>query len=257
MSLLRSIETRIATLVEGTFGKVFRSGVQPVELARRLTGEMDDHQRATMHQVFVPNTYEVYLSTPDHERFSEVESALATELSEYLAEHARRRGYALASRPRVKIIADSDLDLGSFGILAKTDTGSASAPAIGGAAVPVIAEAASPDLTPPTPVEATSIAPPPDPEPIELAVEGKRVRVDLTTEKLSLGRGKANDVVLQDSSVSRAHAEVLRRGASFVIRDLGSTNGVMVNGSKVVESKILPGDQVLLGSAPITVHGAS
>ena len=75
MSVLRNLETKLADLVEGGFGRVFRSGVQPVELARRLTKEMDDHQRATMREVYVPNAYEVYLSQADHDQFAD---ALAT-----------------------------------------------------------------------------------------------------------------------------------------------------------------------------------
>lgn len=246
MSLLRSIESRLTSLVEGAFGKVFRSGVQPVELARRLTGEMDDHQRPTMHQVFVPNAYDVFLSTADHSRYADVEGALTAELAEYLAEHARRRGYALATRPRVRFHHDADLDLGSFGIRVQTESVSATI------------EPAASSAAPSTPVaaETTAIAPAPDPAPLELEVAGTRHRIDTSCTPFTLGRGKANAVVVSDSSVSRTHAEISRRGPVFVIRDLDSTNGLMANGSQVTEHSLAVGDRILLGSATLVVHAS-
>src|SRR4051794_19152960 len=101
MSVLRSIESRLARIVEGAFGRAFRSHVQPAELARRLTRVMDDNQQATLRNVYVPHEYEVYLSPDDARQLRSAQAALATELAEFLAEHARREGYALASRPHV------------------------------------------------------------------------------------------------------------------------------------------------------------
>src|ERR687893_2147528 len=116
MSVLRSIEHRIESLVEGVFGRAFRAHVQPVELARKLAKEMDDHKTVSISRVYVPNEYVLYLSPTDREQFSSYEDSLLTELSDYLSEHARREGYALLSTPRVLLEEDGDLPLGSFGI---------------------------------------------------------------------------------------------------------------------------------------------
>ena len=62
MSVLRSIEQKIEGLFEGMFGRAFRTHVQPVELARKLAKEMDEHRTISVSRVYVPNEYSVYLS---------------------------------------------------------------------------------------------------------------------------------------------------------------------------------------------------
>src|SRR5277367_3362995 len=93
MSVLRSIESKLESLFEGVFGRAFRANVQPVELARKLVKEMDDHRNVSVSKVYVPNEYTIYLSLGDHEQFSDYEESLRDELQEYLAEHARREHY--------------------------------------------------------------------------------------------------------------------------------------------------------------------
>ena len=100
MSLLRSIESKLESLFEGVFGRAFRANVQPVELARKLAKEMDEHRNVSVSRVYVPNEYTIYLSTADREQFSSYEESLRDELQDYLAEHARRENYALLSRRR-------------------------------------------------------------------------------------------------------------------------------------------------------------
>src|SRR6185312_8398651 len=114
MSVLRSIESKLESLFEGVFGRAFRTNVQPVELARKLVKEMDDHRNVSVSRVYVPNEYTVYLSAGDHEQFASYETQLRGELADYLAEHARRESYALLSPPRVQLEVDDDLDLGVF-----------------------------------------------------------------------------------------------------------------------------------------------
>ena len=116
MSVLRNLETKLADLVEGTFGRVFRSEVRPVELARKLAREMDEHKTVSVSRTYVPNEYLVWLSPEDRERFEEVEGSLIEELSGYLLEHARRERLALLSRPQIEFRTDERLALGEFGI---------------------------------------------------------------------------------------------------------------------------------------------
>src|SRR5437016_1245305 len=116
MSVLRSIENKIARLVEGTFNRAFRSEVRPVEIARRLAREMEEHKSLSISRTYVPNEYHVFLSPRDRERFNAYESALAAELAAYLLEHARRERLALLSRPVIEFETDDRLGLGEFGI---------------------------------------------------------------------------------------------------------------------------------------------
>src|SRR6185436_5988208 len=119
MSVLRSLESKIAGLVEGTFGRVFRSEVRPVELARKLTREMDQHKTVSVSRTYVPNEYVVWLSPEDRERYDGVERSVIDELSAYLLEHARRERLALVSTPQIEFRTDDELSLGEFGIQAR------------------------------------------------------------------------------------------------------------------------------------------
>ncbi len=109
--------------MEGLFGRTFRSSVQPVELARKLAKEMDDHRTISIHRVYVPNTYTVYLNPADREQFAAYETQMCNELAEYLVEHARREGYSTATRPVVLLESEPDLAVGMFGIAVGADEG--------------------------------------------------------------------------------------------------------------------------------------
>ena len=114
--VLRAIEQKIEALFEGIFGRAFRTNVQPVELARKLAKEMDDHRTISVSRVYVPNEYAIYLSQSDRVQFEGYEANLRNELQEYLAEHARREQYALLTTPHVSFETDGDLEVGEFGI---------------------------------------------------------------------------------------------------------------------------------------------
>src|SRR4051794_13403524 len=128
MSVLRSLEEKIAGLVEGTFGRVFRSEVRPVELARKLAKEMDEHRTVSVSRTYVPNEYVVWLSPPDRERYEGVEQSVIDELGGYLLEHAPREKLALVSRPQIEFRTDDRLSLGEFGIQARMVQPEAAAP---------------------------------------------------------------------------------------------------------------------------------
>ena len=120
---LRNIEQKIEGVVEKTFGRMFRSTLQPVELARRLAREMEDHKTVSVSRVYVPNQYTVYLSPADRRQFSSYESALVLELGSYLEAHARSEGLSLLSMPRIRLETDSDLRPGEFGPRAQPGDG--------------------------------------------------------------------------------------------------------------------------------------
>src|SRR5688572_9361219 len=119
MSVLRNLEAKLGGIVEGAFGRAFKTSVQPVELAHKLAKEMEDNQMVSVSRVYVPNHYRVFLSSRDREQFSSYEPALRKELSDYLLEHARQERLALTSRPQVEFHTDDRLELGEFGIQAQ------------------------------------------------------------------------------------------------------------------------------------------
>src|SRR5271168_1726626 len=119
MNPLKSVETMIASLVEGTFGRIFRTEVRPMELARKLAREMDAHRTVSVSRVYVPNEYSVWLSPADRERYEGVEHEVIDELCAYLLEHARREDLIMASPPYISFHTDERLSLGEFGIQAR------------------------------------------------------------------------------------------------------------------------------------------
>src|ERR1700693_141785 len=119
MNLLKSVETTIANLVEGAFGRMFRSEVRPMELARKLAREMDEHRTSSVSRVYVPNEYSVWLSPQDRARYEGVEHEVIDELCGYLLEHARREELILASSPSIAFYTDEALSPGESGTRAR------------------------------------------------------------------------------------------------------------------------------------------
>jgi FHA domain/Protein of unknown function (DUF3662) len=207
---------------------------------------MDSHKTAGVARVYVPNEYTIYLSGKDRTRLEGYERSLEQELSGYLLEHARRRSYDLLTRPTVAFETDERLRLGEFGIqtrLVKPPAHEGEAPVQGEEGHTMV-------------YSAVRDAPPP--------VEGSSHRAEVTTravvtvddrryvldaERSTVGRSRDADCVLRDPNVSRHHAELRRSVAGeWTIADLGSTNGVKVNGRRVGSTRLKSGDQVTLGT---------
>jgi hypothetical protein len=252
--VLRAIEQKIEALFEGIFGRAFRTNVQPVELARKLAKEMDDHRTVSVSRVYAPNEYTIYLAPSDRAQFESYESNLRSELQEYLAEHARREQYALLSSPRVHMETDADLDMGEFGIatrMVQPDKGARDED------VPVeqLEAGATMVYKPKTPVPTQAVSPAElgmEQEVVTLAFNGTRHEVN--KRNVVLGRSRDCDIQLTDANVSRRHAELRQEGASYWIVDLGSTNGMEVNGKRVKRAKLRAGDTITLGSTEITFN---
>ena len=248
MSVLRRIEQKIEGLFEGVFGRAFRTHVQPVELARKLAKEMDEHRTISVSRVYVPNEYSVYLSEPDREQFAGYEGSLIGELQDYLVEHARRESYALLTPPKVVMHTDADLSVGEFGIATRMVQPE-------GKRRPAPDEPAAqiePGATmiykakPPQPTEAASAAELGlEPESFSLTMKGRKHAVE--GGQVVLGRSKACDVQVDDANVSRRHAELRREGSSWWLVDLDSTNGTDLNGKRVKRARLSDGDTITLG----------
>jgi Protein of unknown function (DUF3662)/FHA domain len=252
--VLRSIEHKLEALFEGVFGRAFRTNVQPVELARKLTKEMDDHRNVSVSRVYVPNEYTVYLSPDDRRQFSSYETSLLDELQQYLIEHARRESYALLSSPRVLMETDDDLHIGEFGIatrMVQPERRAARADEPASEAEPghtMIYRPRAPQATQAVSAEEMGV----EATPAELSWDDERRVVD--RRRLVIGRSRDCDIQLTDPNVSRRHAELRQEGASYWIVDLDSTNGIEVNGRRLKRAKLEDGDCVTLGSTDIVFH---
>jgi hypothetical protein len=246
MSVLRSLESKIAELVEGTFSRAFRSEVRPVEIARKLAREMEEHKSLSVSRTYVPNEYRVFLSPRDRERFSEYESALSAELAGYLLEHARRERLALLARPVIEFETDDRLGLGEFGIQTgaiNPDEDHGEAPVPSDTAGRTMVYSSAGRVAAPLEERARARA-----QTALLLLDGKRIVVGSTGA--TLGRSRQCDIVLDDPNVSRQHAEIRPRGGSWVLNDLGSTNGSTLNGRRIDHAEVLkPGDEIKLGTA--------
>jgi hypothetical protein len=281
MSFLRNLETKISNLVEGTFSRAFSSEVRPIEIARKLAREMEEHKSFSVSRTYVPNEYRVFLSPRDRARLAEYEEALIGELSGYLLEHARRERLAMVSRPLIEFHTDDRLRLGEFGIQTSVTQPAPEAGRVAEAEAPSAGSPASAhDAVPSAPAPGPAPAPVPgapagdEPgggrtmvystaervaEPLAenarlrqqtaaLLVGGKRVA--LGEGGATVGRSRQCEVVVDDPNVSRRHAELRPRGGSWVLTDLGSTNGSRVNGRTVSGPTVVkPGDEIELGTA--------
>jgi hypothetical protein len=249
MNLLKSVESTIANLLEGAFGRAFRSEVRPMELARKLAREMDEHRTVSVSRVYVPNEYSVYLSPEDRARYEGVEEEVIDELCAYLLEHARREDLVLASHPRIAFHTDERLALGEFGIqalLVRPDghSGEPQPPEEPEEHGKTMIYSTSARLS--GPLEEAGRRPPR----ALLAVEGRRLLVPPAGG--TIGRSRDCEIVVEDSGVSRRHAEIRPAGDGWTLEDLGSTNGVVVNGHKLAGAQTLSaGDRVELGSTEI------
>jgi FHA domain-containing protein len=210
---------------------------------------MDAHKTAGVARVYVPNEYTVYLSRQDRAKLEGYERALEQELSGYLLEHARRRSYDLLTRPAVEFKTDERLRLGEFGIqtrLVKPPAHAGERPSQGDEGHTMVYSAvrergrgtAREDEGSAAALVATRAVVSLDDR--RYVLEGPRARI---------GRSKDAECVLRDPNVSRHHAELSRSpSGDWTIADLGSTNGVKVNGRRVASTRLSPGDQVTLGT---------
>ena len=236
------------------FSRAFSSEVQPVELARKLAKEMDAHKTASVARVYVPNEYTLYLAPGDRDQFSSYEDSLLTELSDYLSEHARREGYALLSTPRVLMEEDEDLSVGEFGIATRMVEPQRPQAPVPPGIVPQAAPGATRVYKPPAAVTA-AVSPEEAAEhdlarvPAALVIGGKRH--ELSGRTVVLGRSRDCDITLDDPNVSRRHAEVRQEDGAYWIVDLGSTNGVVLNGKRVNRAQLEPEDAVVIGTTEL------
>ncbi len=213
---LRSVERRLERFVEGTVGRVFRGGVRPVEIGHRIAREMSDSRSVGVKgQPVVANHFIVGLAAADIDRFADVRDSLVRELCDVAREHAREEGWTFMGPVQVEFEPEPERRAGSISVLARMKE----------------AEGATGVLHLPT---------------------GQQVV--LGEFLVTLGRLPDCTISFDDPNISREHAEIQPDGAGFVLVDLGSTNGVEVNGMRVSQHRLVDGDRITLGATSIDFH---
>ncbi len=207
---LEQFERRLERMVEGAFAKAFRGQLQPVELGRRLTRDMDLQRTVGVREVIAPNQFDVYLATADYERFESFGEVLNKELVEAVREHASTERYVFLGPIEIVIHEDLDLSTSTFAIESSVVEGAG--------------------------------------RPSEWLVLPDGRRVGIGDEIITIGRLPECGVVLDDPNVSRRHAQLRREAGRIVLVALGSTHGTKVNGVVVREHALEPGDVIGVGA---------
>lgn len=258
--MLRDIESKLAGLVEGTFGRLFRSEVTPAELARGLAREMEATLREGVDRTWAAPHYDVFLSPADHRRLAPIADELAAELSNALLLHAREQRFALSRAPVVQLRRGDELGTGRYGVRAThADRDPAPEPIDRGARddAPARARAASPPVAAAPRRPAERPARPAGPAAGLALVLGTRRDV-VPAAGATIGRSRDCDIVIGSAEVSREHAEIRPRDSGWIVFDLGSTNGVQVNGTPVggpgSGHPLRAGDTLNLGTVALTVE---
>jgi hypothetical protein len=243
VSLIGQFEERLERAVEGFFAKLFRSGVHPVEIGKRLQRVMEDGKTVALRRTYVPNVYRITVSTEDYDRLAALEAKIVEELEIFVGEVARQRQWALPDSPRVSFAADARLSTGEFRITAE-------AVALRGEREPEPPRRAAPEpvaAPPPPPARRSEVGAPN----LVMITDGRAVKTVAVERRVRIGRQSDNDLVVVDPGVSRHHAEVINTGVTCTLHDLGSTNGTYVNGSVVHEHALRDGDQISIGSTVV------
>lgn len=238
MSALSRFEQLMEQMVEGSVARLFRSPVQPVEIARRLERAMESNQSISVNRVIVPSFYRAYLNPQDFAAFQPVRAQLEQEMATYLSDLAAERGFTMLEHPRVVLAEDAAVSKRSIQVVAEmansqaestqvmSNTAIQAAPVRRGNALLLLQ---TPNGPQPIPVDSTAA---------------------------TIGRGLSNDIILEDTRVSRHHAQLRYKARRFWITDLGSTNGTYVNGERVNETALRDGDVVSLGGLELTFRDA-
>ncbi|MFN2587321.1 MAG: FhaA domain-containing protein [Actinomycetota bacterium] len=250
MGVAKSIEQRLEGLVEGFFTKVFRSGLQPVEVGRRILREMAAGKTVSVNRIYAPNEFRVWMGPDDYPKFSQMEAGLQREFSELVIEQAKQSRWNLMGVPRITFHEDDSMGKGELRVEASL-TADADAPPR------VYTREPRPDDA-----SSTRAIPSDTASRLGLARSGARLvvldeggkageTIEVTKAPVVIGRMSTNDVVLSDPNVSRRHAELRRDGDRWVLVDLGSTNGTTVNGKLAREHELNHGDRLMFGSTRI------
>ena len=234
MSLLKDFENKLESLFEGFFAKSFRSGLHPLEIAKKLTRTMEENKMVSVSRVYAPNSYTVFVSPRDKQKLTAFEAGLKLELQEFLKSKAKEEGLTILGTPEIEIVDRKELALGEIKVESKLITPQG-LPADRQAGLPDDEDASpEPEELGPSRASLVSLGDPGEVFP-------------LVKDTVTIGRLESNDIVVDDPEVSRVHAEIRRSKGQFVLVDLGSTNGTLVGKRRVQAERLKHKDVLSLG----------
>jgi hypothetical protein len=239
MSALSRFELFMEQVVEGSVARLFRSPVQPAEIAKRLERAMEAQQQISVKRVIVPNVYRAYLHPQDMVAFEPIRAEVEREMATYLTDLAQERGFSMLEHPRVILAAEPTVPRRSVQVEAQTI---ATPPADTSSQTQIFQ--AQPQAQ--TPTRARLLL---------TTTTGTHV-IPLDSTLLTIGRGLNNDIILEDTRVSRHHAQLRYRSRRFWVADLSSTNGTFINGERITERALRGSDILSLGGLELTFKEA-
>lgn len=251
MGVAKNIEQRLEGMVEGFFTKVFRSGLQPVEVGRRILREMGENKTLSVNRVYAPNEFRVFLGSEDYDRFDQMKAGLQREFSELIIDQAKKHHWNLMGLPKVSFHEVEDMGKGEM----KVEASLVADENVKGSRVstqqPVVGDATATRAVSSDTASRMGLANA-GAQLVVLDQDGNRKEtISITRDPIVIGRLSTNDVVLADSNVSRRHAELRREGSRWVLVDLRSTNGTLVNGKVAREHPLENGDRMTFGTSDL------
>lgn len=238
MSALNHFEQFMENMVEGSVARLFRSPVQPAEIAKRLERAMESQQTISVKRIIVPNVYRAYLNMQDFAAFEPMKEEMEREMAVYLRELADERGFSMLEHPRVILEQDPGVARRSIQVVAETVGANP-----GAASHTQVMSGTSPLSSAPVTKSSAML--------LLKTTQGPH-HIPLESTLLTVGRGLSNDIILEDTRVSRHHAQLRYKTRRFWLTDLGSTNGTFVNGERINEAPLRDGDTISLGGLDIT-----
>lgn len=229
MGVFDRVEKKLENAVSGAFARAFKGDVQPVEITARLQRELDHEAKLLdRERKLVPNEFRISLSTHDYERLTPYSKTLNAEIAPQLRDYATDHGYLFNGPIAIDYALDAALPVGKF-----TVTSAA------------VAGVQTEDATPSEIRQA------------KLVVEVNGVRHPLSPPGLTIGRGTDADLRINDPGVSRVHARIVVKGTGSAqqiwIEDLGSTNGIVVDGHRVRQANLTIGSRIEIGSTRVAI----
>jgi hypothetical protein len=235
MSALSRFEQLVENMMEGSVARLFRSPIQPAEIAKRLERAMESQQTISVGRVLVPNLYRAFLNPEDFAAFAPLRANLEREMANYLVELARERGFSMVEHPRVELAADPAVSKRQIQVVAEMQESAPVGP--GGGHTQVISIDGGQQARQRAQPKAFLV----------LHTDQGEHTIPLESTMVNLGRGLNNDIILEDSRVSRHHAQVRYKARRFWVSDMGSTNGTFVNGEAIGEQPLRDRDIISLG----------
>ncbi len=250
MAFLRDFERRLEGAVEGLFARAFRSGVQPVELGKRLVRAVEDSRQVGVSRIYVDNLYSIELSPRDRQRFADYERALTAELAALVVDTARENGWGMMGPARVELETDEALSEGRFRVASRVEANEQPVPAARGWAQEPVGQVGPATAMLPGEVRSSRRHAPASLTLLHATGAVSQV-YPLTQPEVLIGRSEQSDIALADPGVSRNHARIIREGDDFIVEDLRSTNGTEVNGQPIRRRRLADGDVVKLANSTL------